>query len=164
MKTIFHVRYLSEWYNKNNPLAVQEGCIFHSEFVKWEFENNTFEFLRKDPDFITHIYVSQQFILVLYAEEEKYSKTHHYPYNLVLYNLKKEVIKVIPPPKPKEVAPGMAVTGLGDISVIEDKKYIRVYMEWGNINDTGYQETHYLDMESFEFHPSKYEVLRTRGK
>lgn len=102
MKTTFNIEYLSEWETKNSPAHIEEGCIQDFKNVKWTFLDTLYEVNRYSPDLSRYTYVNQSNLLVLYDNEPRYSPNHPHPNNLVLYNLKKEVVKIIAPPKARK--------------------------------------------------------------
>lgn len=156
----FNVKYWSTWENNTKPSKIFEGSIFQPAFVNWSFENSHYEFLKNDEDIITTIYVSQEFILVCYSEDSL-----HYPSpnNLFLYNLKKEVIKVIPPPAPKRGG-NMPITSMGKTKMIEGVNHISVRIDDIGNSWTGNVEIHYLNSETFEYDPTFIETFFEYGR
>lgn len=97
MKTLFNVKYSSTWDNENNPLQHLEGNINRPLYLKWNYDDIDYEIVCSEDNFISNIFLSQEFIIVCYSKK---SKIHTFPNNVIMYNLRKEVIKTIPPPKP----------------------------------------------------------------
>ncbi len=156
----FKLRYYTELYNKRNPLEINEGTIVYPLFVKWSYEGKDYEFVRNDKDFISFIYVNQEFILVCYSED---SKIFPAPYNLVLYNLKKQMLKTIPPPKTKS-GNKMDIKSMGYIKIIDGIKHISVRVDDCYKGGNGYVEIHYLNTQTFEYHPNEIETFHQMDK
>ena len=133
-------------------------------------------------DYMNSAYLFDDKILILYHPDIKFNNCHSHPYNLVLYNLKKEVVKVIENPMLKKVEEQKAIdktnekpptlwqkiwgikppkkhyfvypmSRLFEITEIKGKKYIPVSLD---INPEDCY-IYYLDLETFEFHPKYYD-------
>ena len=165
----FYLKYKTELYNKIKPLKIKEGLISHPYYLRWYFENTKYEFISNYENFIIDVYTSQEFLIVCYSED---SKIYPHPNNLVVYNLKKEVIKIIEPLKPiNEFYKELPFTSLNDKeyinqqyqeTIINGEKYISVGISKNDM-DFGYAEFRYLNLRTFEFHPTYYDILKTRG-
>lgn len=119
--------------------------------VKWEYEGKHYNFIYND----TKPYVGffgNNFILILYLEDSPHFPP---PENLVLYNLKKEVIKVIPPPIPIHWKQLSSIFSIGEERIIDGRKYIEVWIGTGHPQDYAQVELRYLDLETFEYHPTE---------
>lgn len=149
----FDTRYDTDLYNKNYPLRVTHGTILRPLYVIWNFRGRNFEILRNNEDFIISMNVSQEFILVCYSED---SLNFPAPNNLVLYNLKKEIIKVIPPPVPINWQHPSSIYSIGEEKIIDGRKYIDVWIGFGDPQYYAQVELRYLDLETFEYHPTEY--------
>lgn len=114
-------------------------------------------------DFISKVYLMDDSLLVLYAENIEYNNIFPPPNNLVLYNLKKEVIKVIPPPVSKRGG-NMPITSMGNTKMIDGVKYISVRIDDIGNSWTGNVEIHYLNSETFEYHPTVIETFFEYGR
>ncbi len=150
--TKFNVVYWSTYENNNKPPIIEEGTVFHPQSVKWIYENNTYEFVRNDKDVILNIYVSQKFILVYYDDS---STTFPAPYNLVLYNLKKQMLKTITSPQSINVEGSLPYIGVsGEKLMIDGVEHMKIALGY----DSGperIREFRYLNLETFEFHPTE---------
>lgn len=160
MKTIFNLKYSSAWDNDNKPLQLSEGSILHLLFVKWSYGDNDYEFTKEKDNSIVSVYVNQKFVLVYYYKD---SDPFSYKNNLVLYNLKKEIINTVKAPKlkseeTKRYNRNSKVSGIGDVIEYEDRKYIEVIIEpdFPEEYDKGeyYYEIQLLDLQTFEYHPT----------
>ena len=153
----FKLRYYTELYNKRNPLEINEGTIVYPLFVKWSYEGIDYEFVRNDKDFISFIFVSQEFILVNYYKD---SVAFPAPYNLVLYNLKKQMLKTIPPPKPINVKGDLVFSGIGEEKIlINGVEYLKIALGYDSVLEH-IREFRYLNLETFEFHPTENTFLK----
>lgn len=165
MKTLFNIEYIWDYYNKTKPINIFEGCINKFTFIKWSYENENYKILRNDKNFAEYSFVSQNFIIVLYNWKEKCSPTFHYPNNLVVYNLKKEIIKIIEPPKPKiERYKDLPFTQFWLFENIDNIKHLGIVVgEWDD-EEVTHSEIRYLNLETLEFHPTIYEIRDTFGR
>ena len=163
----FNIKYYTELYNKINPLRILEGNIKRPLYVKWGYDNKDYEFIRNnDDDLIIDIFVSQEFILVCYSKE---SKNHTSPNNLIMYNLKKEIIRVIPPPKPINWDKTSPIYSIGDVKVIDGEKHIAVYIDTDNYFSKekgviGFVEIRWLNLETFDYHPTENTLIKDYGR
>jgi hypothetical protein len=165
MKNTFHIKYISDWDNKNKSLKIEEGIVKDASQIHWDFECKKYFINRRDPDFTQYTFISQNYIIVLYDESEEYSPSFHHPQNLIVYNIKKEIIKIIKPPEPiirkfKE----LPFTQFGHIETFNKVQYLELYVGEWNDEEVTHSEIRYLNLETFDFHPTNYEIRDTFGR
>ena len=166
MKVEFNLKYHSPWDNNNKPLTITEGVISGLLYVKWNYEGIDHELIHDKDNNISSLYISQKFIIVCYSSK---SINNTFPNNLVMYNLKKEIIKRIPPPVPINWDRISPVHGMGEIEELDGEKYLSVGILTDNyfINDgnlMGLIEIRWLNLNTFEYHPTKNDLIKDFGR
>ncbi|SEW41741.1 hypothetical protein SAMN05421841_2864 [Chryseobacterium wanjuense] len=159
----YKVIYRDEYYNQHYPKIVSNVNILHPLEISWHYENKIFSLLSSSDDYIGNAYVSDNFLIIRYTEN---SNTLHFANNLIVYNLNKEIIHIIPPPKPKKWSKSNSIYSLGDKKIIEGKEHIAVSIFKADYNDnhSGQEEIHYLNLENLEYHPSYFESHYDSGR
>lgn len=96
----------------------------------------------------------------------KNSNSPQFANNLIVYNLEKKIIQIIPPPKPKNWINSDSIYSLGEKKIFEGKEYIAVSIFKSDENDnrSGQEEIHYLNLENFEYHPLYFESNHDYGR
>lgn len=155
MKYLVEFRYDDD---KKEHTICNETALKFKE-VKWEYEEKHYNFIYDDAKPYTGFF-GDDFILILYLED---SLNFPSPNNLVLYNLKKEIIKVIPPPAPKQGG-SMPITSMGSTEIIDGVKHISVRIDNIGNSWTGNVEIHYLNSETFEYHPTAIKTFFEYGR
>jgi hypothetical protein len=165
MKTIFYIDYIWDYYNETKPVKIYEGIIDKFKTITWNYEGKNSKILNKDPDFTQYTFVSQNYIIVLYDESIEYSKTFHHPNNLVIYNLKKEIIRIIKPPKPIIYKyKDLPFTQFYGIEIVDSVKHLAVFVGEWNDEEVTHSEIRYLNLVTFEFHPTYYDIWDSFGR
>lgn len=119
--------------------------------------------INSEFDFIYKVYLSNKNLLVLYSNDLKDNKIFPPPNNLVLYNLEKEVMKIIPTPKSTNGLK-MPITSMGSIKMIDGIKHISVRIDNTYFDGYGDVEIHYLNTNTFEYHPTFIEKHKEYGR
>lgn len=150
--TKFSIKYDTDIYNKIHPLQVETGCIIKPLYIQWKYEGNDYSFSAHGDQPVASIYLCQDFILVQYARNEKL------PEHLFLYNLRKEVIKLIKTPElisreTRKYAAKGCIEALGNTIYYGGKKYLKVSIG-PSISEEHYFEQQLLDLTTFSFHPT----------
>lgn len=166
MKILFSVKYNSTWDHENKPLQFSEGNIDRPLSIKWKMQESDYEIVSNQVNFISRIFAFQDFIMVCYS---KNSKDHSFPNNLVIYNLKKEVIRILPPPIPINWDKISPVYSIGEIKEIDGEKYIAVYIDTDNYFSReqgviGFIEIRWLNLNTFEYHPTEHTLMKDYGR
>lgn len=166
MKTLFTVKYNSTWDNENSPLQLSEGKIDRPLYIKWIKQDVDYEIISNEIDFISSVFAFQDFIVVCYSKD---SKDHGFPNNLVIYNLKKEIIKIIHPPIPINWNKISPIYSIGEIKEIETEQYISVYIDTDNYFSKekgviGFVEIRWLNLKTFEYHPTEHTLIKDYGR
>jgi len=209
MYPVFDVK--CRYENPNNFKSVHPPAIIKfPEEISWTFDSKKYsihshieyktervgfnKWIRKSinnyHDLIRYAYLLHENILVLYSAINELNRLYPPPNNLILYNLKKEVVKVIENPtikkveeqRAKDIASAKPLTfwdklfgnkpiekeyyvspflSIWGIKEIEGRKYIQVNLE-EIPSYTWY--TYYLDAETFEFHPKYYDYNEDDGR
>ena len=159
----YKVIYRDEYYNQHYPKIVCNTNILHPLEISWHYENKIFSLFSSPEDYIGNAYVSDNFLLVRYTDR---SSSLHFANNLIVYNLNKEIIHIIPSPKPKKWSNSNSIYSLGDKKIIEGKEHIAVSIFKADYSDnrSGQEEIHYLNLENFEYHPSYFENYYDSGR
>ncbi|MDF0720353.1 hypothetical protein P0M11_10135 [Kaistella sp. PBT33-4] len=155
----YYVEYRYDNDIKENFLQNEIALKFKR--VKWKFDDN-FYIIEYDESKPYCGYFSDEFILVLFIED---SPIHSHPNNLVLYNLKKEIFKIIQAPKPLHYKGNnlLPISSIGKVKIIDNVKHLLVVISTGGY-DMGFSEFRYLNLETFEYHPTYYEVQELFGQ
>jgi hypothetical protein len=116
-------------------------------------------------DLIKSAYLFDNCLLLLYSDNSKYNNVFPAPDNLILYNLKKEIIKTIETPKPLQYKENnlLTINSLGEVKIIDNVKHLLVIISTGD-HDSGFSEFRYLNLETFEYNSSYYEIQETFGQ
>lgn len=165
----FYIKYINGEYN-TNPTKINEGLVRSFMYIRWYYKEKMYEFSREDNDeriFLIHVF--QEYIIVCYPTEKKFNKSFPSPNNLVLYNLQKEVIQIIPPPKPisnwKRYSPN---ENLGGIKIIDGVKHIQVTIHGYDVPHKPsleyIMEFRFLNLETFQYHPTEHWLLEYYGR
>jgi len=159
----YKITYQDEYYNQHYPKIVCNVNILHPLEISWQHENKVFSLLSSPEDYIGNAYLANNFLLVRYTDR---SVSPHFASNLIVYNLNKEIIHIIPPPKPKKWENSNSVYSLGNKKNIDGQEYIAVSIFKADYNDnrSGQEEIHYLNLENFEYHPSYFENYYDSGR
>lgn len=163
MKILFNVKYSSTWDNENNPLQLSVGNIDRPLYVKWNYEGTDYEIVGGEDNFISNIFLSQEFIIVCY------SKIHPFPNNTIIYNFRKEIIKIIPPPIPINWDKISPIYSIGESKEINGEQYIAVYIDTDNYfskekDVIGFVEVRWLNLKTFEYHPTENTLIKDYGR
>jgi len=137
------------------------GVVEVPKRIEWDFEGTPYYLEWNKTDKPLYILLEDTFLLALFSSK---NPIHPHPNNLVLYNLKKEVVKIIAPPKAKGSKCELPIIGISDIKVINEEHFIPVHIASGDSAEEFYQETHFLDLVNFEFHSTYYDVMQTFGR
>lgn len=159
----YNIVYQSEYDNKHYPKIVSNTNVLHPLEISWHHENKILTLLSSKEDYIGNAYLSDAFILIRYA---KNSNSPQFANNLIVYNLEKKIIQIIPPPKPKNWINSDSIYSLGEKKIFEGKEYIAVSIFKSDENDnrSGQEEIHYLNLENFEYHPLYFESNHDYGR
>lgn len=166
MKILFNIKYSSTWDNENNPLQLSEGNIDTPLYVQWNYKDIDYEIISNEDDFISKIFLSQEFIIACYSKK---SKIHTFPNNVIMYNLKKEIIKVILPPKPLNWDKISPIYSIGEVKEIDGENYIATYVDTDNYFSKekgviGFIEIRWLNLKTFEYHPTENTLIKDYGR
>lgn len=159
----YNIVYQSEYDNKHYPKIVANTNVLHPLEISWHHENKTLTLLSSKEDYIGNAYLSDAFILIRYA---KNSNSPQFANNLIVYNLEKKIIQIIPPPKPKNWINSDLIYSLGEKKIFGGKEYITVSIFKSDETDSssGQEEIHYLNLENFEYHTLYFESYHDYGR
>ena len=166
MKILFNVKYSSTWDNENSPLQLFEGNIDRPLYVKWNYEDTDYEIIGNEDDFISNVFLFQEFIIVCYSKK---SKVHAFPNNVVVYNFRKEIIKIVLPPKPINWNKISPIYSIGEIKEINGENYLATYIDTDNDFSKekgviGFIEIRWLNLKTFEYHPTEHSFIKDYGR
>jgi hypothetical protein len=161
------MNYQVECRNKNCESEINKNLFDKPQKIKWIKDGIDYELLSTEQNYIRDVYLQDDYLIVLYFGD---SINFPHPQNLVVYNLNKEIIKIINTPKLKSIEARRftgkeerrfieAITGY--VVDYEDKKYIKIAVG-PNVPVEHYFEFQLLNLKTFEFHPSYSEPLYYR--
>jgi len=86
-----------------------------------------------------------------------------------MYNLKKEIIRVIPPPKPINWDKISPIYSIGEIKEIDGENYIATFIDTDNYFSKekgvkGFIEIRWLNLKTFEYHPTEHSFIKDYGR
>jgi len=159
----YNVEYRYDNDIKENFLQNKVALKFKK--VEWKFDDNFYR-LEYDEAKPYCGYFSDEYILVLFIED---SLVHPHPNNLLMYNLKKEIIKIIPPPTPINWDKVSPIHGIGEIKKIDGENYISVGISTDNYflkekGVIGFIEVRWLNLKTFEYHPTENTFIKDYGR
>ncbi|WP_027383054.1 hypothetical protein [Epilithonimonas caeni] len=158
----FYIKSLYPEDEKKNRLERENGIIEDPIELSWfdDFQKYCLEWSEQERP--SKIFLSDKFILVLFYKD---SNTCPYPNNLVRYNLKKEVIGIIQTPKPLQYKGNnlLLISSIGKVKIIDNVEHLSVVISTGDY-DMGFSEFRYLNLETFEYHPTYYEIQELFGQ
>lgn len=176
----FEIEYRYTSYENITPL--ETGIISRPKKIHWIYEGKSYSIESKLEtktilgnnggtvsviangiyDYIREAYLSTNFIILLYSDSIKYNKIYPHPNNIVIYNLKKEIIKIITKPELINKFPNGEQGTMYSIKEpieFESSIYIPVYIGYSIRDFKNYIETRYLNVETWVFHPTKNEYM-----
>lgn len=158
----FNIKYLYPEDVKEYELEKEDGIIENPIELSWLYNSLRYSFEWTEEERPYRVLLSNEFILILFYKD---SSIHPQPNNLILYNLKKEIIKIIETPKPLQFKGNnqLPISSIGNVRIIDNVKHLLVVISVG-IYDIGFSEFRYLNLETFEYHSTYYEIQELFGQ
>ncbi len=162
----FYIKSLYPEDEKKNGLERESGIIEDPIELAWSDNIQKYNFVWTEEDRPAKVFLSDKFILILFYKD---SPNSFHPNNLIIFNLKKEIIKVIPPPKPINWDKISPIYSIGEVKEIDGENYIATYVDTDNYFSKekgviGFVEIRWLNLKTFEYHPTEHSLIKDYGR
>lgn len=162
----FYIKSLYPEDEKKNGFEKENGIIEDPIELSWSDNIHKYNFEWSENERPAKIFLSSEYILILFY---KNSTIHPHPNNLVIYNLKKEIVKIILPPKPINWNKISPIYSIGDIKEIDGENFLATYIDTDNDFSKekeviGFIEIRWLNLKTFEYHPTENTFIKDYGR
>ncbi|WPO82963.1 hypothetical protein SD427_01080 [Chryseobacterium sp. JJR-5R] len=162
----FYIKSLYPEDEKKNGFEKENGIIEDPIELSWSVNIHKYSFEWSEKERPAKIFLSPEYILILFY---KNSIIHPHPNNLVMYNLKKEIVRIVLPPKPINWNKISPIYSIGEIKEIDGENFLATYIDTDNDFSKekgvmGFIEIRWLNLKTFEYHPTENTFIKDYGR